>query len=427
MSDNRPRVLVVDDEGPIRELIARALSNAGMHATATASAVEAQDHLEVEPFDLLISDIRMPGKHGHSLMVESMEKYPGLTVVAITGLAEPRIVMDLLERGVDDVIFKPFDYSLFAAKMKGLLRRPKPKEEASVTSVAQQITAASDALNTELERITQNFKDTISKLERQRDTLENGYIGSVRVLSNLVSQVESTGTSHAARVEKLALAIAERAGITGREELRDLRIAALLHEIGTFGMPDEIRSKAPWTLSQTQLASYRRYPVIGATLLSEVPGSQGIVDLIENHTENFDGSGFPEGRRGKEIPLAARVIRIADGCDTMMMYTDRDSAVNSTREHVRAHAGKAYDPELVQSAFRLIPETQLAAPDRGVKEISAYDLMPGAVLAENLYDADGRFLAREGAEINKRMLPRLKSLLRDQTVRVQAEPGKDNV
>jgi len=193
-----------------------------------------------------------------------------------------------------------------------------------------------------------------------------------------------------------------------------------LHGIGQFGMPDSLLTTPPWDLTPEDRSVYEQYPVIGATLLSEVQGAEPITDLIEAHAENYDGSGFPAGKSGEDIPLGARIVRIADGFDTFCMYGARERVEEEVRQHLVKQRGKAYDPSLVGLAIAYANEHQGGPAGENVKTKRRMELEVGDVLAEKVFDPQGRFLAREGAELSDKMLERLQKLLGDQMVKVYA-------
>ena len=419
------RVLVVDDEEPLRKVLKRYLEHEKLVVETAAGADEADELMDSMHFDMLITDIRMPGRHGHSLLSSRMEKGNPELLVAITGLTEPRIVRDLIRRGVTDLCFKPLEYDLFAAKMKALLLRhvAEPKKSAQPEfDITAQISAATDALNAQLANITNSFKDTIRELEAEKERIGKGFVGSLRVLSSLVSQVGQGAASHSGRVEQFAEAIGSELGLN-EKALRDLSIAALLHDLGQFGMPDEVKISAPWTLTPKLRTAYEQYPIIGGTLISEVPGTAEIVDLIEAHTENFDGTGFPDGLKGERIPLGARIIRIADGLDTFSMYTKRNATVADYHAHLKEYAGTWYDPKLAARAASAIRAIVEAEDPALTIRITAAELQPGQVIAQDVYDAQGQFLVRSGAIVTSRMLTRLQKLLVGQEIGVLAGQG----
>lgn len=419
------RVLIVDDDAEDRNLISRALSREDFICETANDGIMAENMLKRKDYEVVISDLRMPRKHGHQLIAELLERPNPPLVIAVTGLVEPKLVTDLLERGVAEVIQKPLRYSVLGATVKSLLHRKKYGEQSAQYpetsgAVAKTIRNTTDNLRSQLKEVTGTFQQTIDRLEAQKQQIEGGLIDSLRILGNLISLSGSRQQSHVGRVELLAENMGEELGLDA-EHLYALKYAALLHEIGQFGMPDNVRNKPQWALEGEDLDHFQTYPIVGAALLSEVRGGEMAAEIIEAHCENYDGTGFPKGLRGREIPLAARILRLADGCDSIRMFLTQEDVVEVLREHARSEEGKAYDPALVKLALALLPRMYQPERVEDIREIELSEAVPGMVLAENLYDRHGQFLARRGAKISQLMLTRLRHLLHGQKVYVRSE------
>lgn len=415
--------LIVDDEEGVRILLQRVLAHAGISADTAGNGVAASRALEQKRYDALISDLRMPNKHGHQLISEILEApFPPLVFV-ITGIPEPRLALDLFQRGVQSIDYKPLHYEAFAAKVRGMLLRSESlaAQPAASTAIAAPVDKASHAarvLHGELASVTAAFEDAVRKLKEQQASLEEGFLGSLRMLTGLVSQIGNATSIHANRVERMAAYMGEQAGLD-TQALRNLKMAALLHEIGQFSMPDSIRREAPWNLAADLRAHYEMYPAIGATLLSEIRGTEEIVQLVESHTENFDGSGFPRRLAGEQIPLGARILRIADAYDTYRMFLNTSQESDEPRQRLAEdHRKGHFDPALFKHALAYIA-TLLAEQDgRQTREVSADQLRPGMELAERVYDADGRYLARQGAILTPQLIEHLRRLVGTQRIHV---------
>lgn len=126
------RVLVVDDEEPIRRLAARALVQEGLRCDTAEDGAQARQLLAVRKYDAVIADLHMPQHNGHTLTVELLAGAHPPAIVIVTGIAEPRLARDLLARGVDDVLFKPVDYRLLAIKVRAILKRRRAGECSNV-------------------------------------------------------------------------------------------------------------------------------------------------------------------------------------------------------------------------------------------------------------------------------------------------------
>jgi len=429
-------VLLVDDSEDILRLFKRALVSEDILCDTAKDGVEAQSMLSTGAYQCIISDLRMPRMHGHKLMLEALEKAAEVPFIVITGVTDPRVINDLYLRGAADVITKPFNFKLMALRVKHLLRRGPTGVRGAGDSadprelISRQLEGTAAILQNQLAEMTRSFESTISELDKRREDLEVGYLGSVRILANLIERVGQSKGCHAVRVEDACASIAESVNFP-KEKLLQLKIAALLHEIGAFGMPDGIRHKAPWALTDEERAQYQRYPEIGATFLSELKDGKPVVELVEHHAENFDGTGFPAGKTGRQVSLGVRILRLADGCDTFLMYDDGGKRFDALQAHLMLERGRQYDPELVPVALDYF-DRQLRSADVSF-EVPVAEIQEGHILAENIFDKQGRFLTREGVELTPALIYRIKQLLRNRVIRVRppaaesraavAEPG----
>ncbi|GMW00083.1 MAG: hypothetical protein AMXMBFR84_12210 [Candidatus Hydrogenedentota bacterium] len=415
------RALIVDDSLDFRILAIRALEKLNVLCTEAADGIAAEEALKKTPFDLMLCDLRMPRKHGHQLIVEVLNSECPPLIAAITGVTDPRITSDLIMRGVVDVLQKPVDFDFMAAKLRALVERNelvgRTASSGQAAQVARQLTDATASLKEQLSEITKSFEDTISGLEKQKADLEVGFLGSIRVFTSLIERLKQSHGSHAGRVAEMAVWMGKKMDLK-QSQIRDIEFASLLHEIGQFGMPDSIRAKPPWALTEDEARVFRQYPVIGAALLSEVQGMSEIVDIIESHAENFGGDGFPSGKREKAIPIGARIVRIADGCDTLLMHAKPDNPSEAIREHLLAHKGKHYDPDVVVYANAFVQDQKVEHAVVKTSLLEINDIRSGMVLADDVYDENGHFLMRGGAVVSPSVIRHLHHLLGSQKVAV---------
>lgn len=420
------RALVVDDDADVRTLTIRALREVNIRCDEAEDGVAAENAVRARRYDLVVTDLRMPRLHGHRFVRNLLESpvQPLPIVIVMTALVEPKLTADLLMRGVTDITLKPFDYEIFATKARAFLDRrlrdAKASVSASADNVIKDIGKATSALRAELEAVTSTFQDSIRELERKKEELEQGFVGSVRVLTNLIEQVGDARGSHAVRVGDMTAWIARKMRLHN-DMVRDLEVAALLHDIGQFGMPDAIRTRPPWSLTAEERTVYQRYPILGAILLGEIPSAVRVVEFIENHAERYDGSGFPFQKEGEQIPLGARIIGMCDGLDTFCMFVPSGSeGSKASREHLREQSGVAYDPDLIAYAFEYLNHlsSQPRQEKRQARTLRVQELEPGMMLAEDVYDTNGRFLMREGATITAGAIRRFSLLMSTQVLKV---------
>jgi response regulator RpfG family c-di-GMP phosphodiesterase len=412
------RVLVVDDDEDVRLLLSRALSKFGIKVDTAEDGVVAENMLRCHKYDGLISDLVMPRKHGHSLITDVIGQGYVPVVIAMTSVLEPKLVLDLMTRGVADFVQKPLNYEAFSAKVMFYLERTSsaPSRGQHIDSLAPTKQAASTG-GVERAKI-KRLEHVVVRLEEQQESLEARNMGFVRVFANLVSQFGETKHSHVGRVENMAAYMGSRLGLSS-EQLQQLRMAALLHDIGQCGMPDQIRRTPPWQLEGRDRELYERYPLIGAALLGEIPGAEPVANLVEAHAENYNGTGFPAKKKGKEIPAGARIVRICDDYENFMMFSEESGSSENAKLYLAAKRGVVHDPELFPLALAYLEDAVNETDADSIKTVPARFLARGMVLADSLYDAKGVFLVRQGAILNDYLVERLHHLLTLGEVRVK--------
>ncbi|MBI1317653.1 MAG: response regulator [Candidatus Hydrogenedens sp.] len=415
------RVLVADDDRDIRYLLSVKLREKGLQVDLAVNGERALHMIDHARYDALVTDIRMPVMNGHELATRVLESGKVPTVVVITAMREPRLVSDLIARGVATVEIKPIDFDVVAGMVHAFIERAQNRPGSSAASAAstEQLENTIRNLRRQLDSVEDEFEKTVSKMEAERRRLQEEFFDTVQVFSKMLSQTGQFSGSHAARVEAMAAYVGEAAGMSSGQ-LRYLRLAALMHDIGQFGMPDTIITKAPHTMGTVERALFTRYPEFGAMLLQHTQGGKEVAAIIAAHRENFDGSGFPRGLSGNAIPLGARVLRLADGLDNAMMHGEGRPKERALR-HLHEETGKDFDPALVPHARRFLDSN--TSLERDLTQLLAPAVLrQGMLLAEHVFDDEGHFLACEGTELTDSLIHRLQAMVRNVRVRMEIAP-----
>lgn len=419
----RYRVLVVDDDENIRKLCQRNFEALDVCCDPASDPVAAEGHLRAHSYDAVVTDLRMPKKHGHEFATELRSNgFTGLIFV-VTGVNEPRLATDLIGRGVTDIATKPVDYKFFCAKVLAMLERGDVGESpnaANADSVEARLERTSEGLRSQLSEITESFETTIANLEKQRRQIEAGYVGSVRLLTDILSLFSQSEGSHSRRVEDLTIQFASALGVD-RAEVLNLRVAALVHEIGLFGLSDKLRNTPSARLSASERDEYQKYPEIGARLLSEVDGAGAVAEIVLFHCENYDGSGFPQGLRKDAIPFGARLLRIADAIDTHLMNDPGADSLEGVTELLTPGKGKKFDPGLVDASLSILADMYAERVTENTETKPIADLRSGLTVAESVFDRHGRCLVREGTRLSETMVARVRADAIGKTVRIRVE------
>ncbi|MBV9423722.1 MAG: HD domain-containing protein [Solirubrobacterales bacterium] len=210
----------------------------------------------------------------------------------------------------------------------------------------------------QLERYAADLRDTFKQERTRSQELRSSYTATVRALSNAVEARDAYTGKHAERVTAYGIEIARAVGVS-IADTRELEFGFLLHDIGKLGIPDAILYK-PGALTDNERALMTQHPLIGAQIVDDIEFLAPAARVVRSHHERWDGSGYPDGLAGEEIPLAARVFSVADVLDALT--TDRPYRhalpLSKAREMIVAGSGTQFDPRVVE-AFKSIPDRRL--------------------------------------------------------------------
>lgn len=331
-----PRILIVDDELGPREAL-RMILRDEYDVVTTESGRKALKYLDDSEFDLVILDIRMPDINGIELLAEVKKKAPETEVVMITAYASVDTATNALREGALDYLIKPFDCSSVKEVVeKGLERRNKT-------------TAVRNRLN-ELQIVNDSLK---GEIERAYNSIQKHYLETVRSLIAAIDAKDSYTKGHQERVAMFSMILARELGLPSREQ-ELLQQAAILHDIGKIGVPEHILRK-PASLTPEEFNVIKQHPVIGAEIISPVEFLKDAVPIVLHHHEKFDGTGYPDGIMGLQIPYGARIIAVADAVDAMLSERPYVPArtVEQVRKQLQLCAGTQFDPEIAAVALKI--------------------------------------------------------------------------
>ena len=327
------RILVVDDEETIREIVSSMLGGAHFQTRQASSGIEALSILESGgEFDLVLSDLMMAEMDGIALLEHAKERYPDMPIVMVTAVHDISVALQALRNGAYDYLLKPFEREQLLATVRRALENRRLKRE-------------NDAYRTNLEALvaarTQQWKTALSNLEKSYDiTLE--------VLGDALDAKDAETEHHSRRVTAFTIAIARKMGMA-REEINVIARGAFLHDIGKMAIPDFILHK-PGKLTDEEMAIMKEHCYRGYKIISRIPFLAEAAEIVYSHQERFDGLGYPRGLKGEEIPIGARIFSIADTLDAMTMdrpYRPAQS-FDAARKEIQLWSGRQFDPALVK-------------------------------------------------------------------------------
>jgi cyclic di-GMP phosphodiesterase len=335
----KPRVLLVDDECTVWQILGEKLGRSGYEWCGRSSAEEALACLEQESFDAVVSDLKMPGMTGLQLLAEVQKRHPHLAFVMATGEDDIRVAVDAMKRGADDYLVKPFQL------------------DAAVESVRRALHKKS--MEVELEKYRHQLEEMVEERTHQLQVamkrIERAYDETLEALGAALDLRDTETAGHSRRVSLYCLEIARAMGCTN-EQLKTIARGAYLHDIGKIGIPDSVLLKQG-KLTPEEMNIMQTHVRIGFELLSRIPFLSSASEIVIAHQERFDGAGYPQGLSGEKIPLGARIFAVADTLDAMTSDRPYRKALpfSTAREEVIRESGKQFDPEVV-GVFLSLPE-----------------------------------------------------------------------
>jgi putative nucleotidyltransferase with HDIG domain len=332
-------ILVVDDEEAIREVVSTMLESKGYHCTAVSNGRAAQDYVKRVTPDLVLSDMIMPEMDGIRLLDWLRQYDPEVPVIMVTAIHDISTALEAIRRGAYDYILKPFEKDqLFLGVDRALQHRRLVMENRTYQRNLEELVEERTAkLNGALLQLEQSYDDTLEALGSALD----------------LKDAETEG--HCQRVTAFCISIAKTMPVPN-PYLPVLARAAFLHDIGKMAIPDGILRK-PGPLTDEEKQIMRKHCEIGYNMLIRIPFLRDAAEIVLAHQEFFDGSGYPRGLSGEQIPLGARIFTIADSLDAMISDRPyrRALPLSHARQEIRRCSGTQFDPKVVD-VFMSIPE-----------------------------------------------------------------------
>ncbi|HKI00273.1 MAG TPA: HD domain-containing phosphohydrolase [Candidatus Sulfotelmatobacter sp.] len=335
------RILVVDDEEAIREIVSSMLSATGYVCKQAGSGMEALAVLTSgEEFELMLSDLMMADLDGIGLLERTKEKYPDMPVVMVTAVHDISVALAAIRNGAYDYLLKPFEREQLLNTVSRALenRRLKVENRNYQTNLESLVEARTGQLQEAIEELKRSYGITLEVLGEALDYKDH----------------ETQG--HSQRVTAYTMAIASRMGIP-KEQIETIAHGAFLHDIGKMAIPDNILNK-PGKLTPDEVTIMREHCYLGYKLVQKIPVLKEASEIVYSHQESFDGTGYPRRLKGEEIPLGARIFSVADTLDaiTSDRAYRRAQSLGAARAEIQRCSGTQFDPEVVE-AFLEMPDS----------------------------------------------------------------------
>lgn len=337
--DPLPSILIVDDEPEITAILSD-LFYGKYDCTTAGSAEEALERLAEADYELVVSDITMPGMSGLDMIPHVKSNSPNTAVVMISGMQTVESAIEALRLGAFDYVMKPFDLRQVEAVVTRALEH-------------QDLIVAKQRYEDHLEELVEQ---RTAELDQALNSLEDAYRSTLKALTAALETRDLETHGHSERVVSYSMRLGREYGLDN-ERLKSLEFGSLLHDIGKIGVPDLILRK-PAKLTSEEWVLMREHPVHGQQILRGIKFLEGAARVVAQHHEKWDGSGYPLGLSADDIDICARIFSVADAFDaiTSDRVYRKGKPYEAAAQELDEWAGKQFDPKVVEAFHRVPPE-----------------------------------------------------------------------
>ena len=335
------RILVVDDEPGIREMLAAWLRTAGFECDTAGDAEAALEAAGCRAPDVALLDIALPGKDGVWLARALRQRHHDTALIMVTGLQRFDAAVEGMHLGILDYLLKPFT----RGELLDALRSALASRERTSRWLAER-----QQLRSEITRRTAELAEAFT-------ALRTASAGALYALLVTLHRRNPDASAHARRVADMAWRLARAMGVT-EPDLSDTVQGALLHDIGKVAIPDALIHK-PDRLAEEEIAIIRTHARIGHDIISEVPALRGAARVVLHSHEAWDGTGYPAGLAGERIPIGSRITAVVDTFDALTHGRIYRNAVPLERAsaELRRCAGTQFDLKVVDTWLAIVGKT----------------------------------------------------------------------
>ncbi len=390
------RLLIVDDEQLVLNGLRETLTREGYHVTTATHPFTALEALKQEIFSVIISDHQMPGVTGLEFLSQAKQLQPNASRILITAVLSLDTVIEAINQGeIYRFIVKPWLREELLATVKNAVQRYELIDHNTVLQTKavvmnRELADANRSLELQLARVAEQ-NESLGQLNQ---ALAENLQHSVQLGVHLLETFYPALGNQARRTQEMCRALADNLHLSA-EKRQVLEFSAWLHDIGLVAIHRDVIRRwevSPTALSEDELKVVQSHPILGQNLVRFGHHLEEVGTIIRAHHERFDGSGFPDGLRGEEIPWLARLLAVA------ATYAESALDHESTCELIKQNSGSAFDPEAVRAFLRASRHSFISRRER---EVLLSELQPGMVLAKGIYTPNGLLLVPEGQPLSE--------------------------
>jgi len=335
MESKDKSILIVDDEKAIRESISDFLEDTGCRPETAANGLEAVEMIRSKKYDAVIIDLNMPEMDGFEVLERIAPENPNMPIIVLSGIGIIDKAVEAIRKGAWDFLPKPINsFSVLQITLNRVFERAR--------------------LRTENRLYREHLEDEVKRKTAQVIEMSRSLIAAQKEIILKLGDVVETRShetgNHVQRVSEYTYLLGKLYGMDEDEAL-DIKLASPMHDVGKIGIPDNILNK-PGILSEEEFEIIKNHTVIGYSIFnsSELPVLKLAAEIALCHHENWDGTGYPNRIKGKDIPLNARITTIVDVFDAVSHSRVYKGAwdIKESCSYIKKNSGIMFDPELTE-------------------------------------------------------------------------------
>ena len=353
---NKAKILIVDDELRVREILSRKLTDDGYNCLTAPDGNAALKMLKADQVELVLLDFMIPGKAGPEVLREIKSKYPDIAVIMVTAIADVQTAIGLMRLGAYDYIIKPVELSVLSVS----LERALEKRNLIIENRDYQL------------HLEKRVKEQTSKIRQS-------FLNSTTSLAYALEAKDKYTHGHSERVTEIAVAVA-REMAAPKYMVEKIKLAGSLHDVGKIGVSELILNK-PGKLTADEFELVKTHCEVGERILSPIIEDKEILEMVRHHHERYDGKGYPDGLSGEQMIKGAGIIAVAEAYTNILSQgamalavADAYDAMISDRPYRPAMPPQAACSELVRGKGKqfapIIVDTFMSLLNKGKKTMS---------------------------------------------------------
>ncbi|MGR6873411.1 HD domain-containing phosphohydrolase [Pseudomonas sp. HK3] len=401
--DTARKILFVDDEPQMLTALQRVFRGKQFDVKIANSGAEALEILKEHPFDVIISDMRMPEMDGATFLASSIDLSPMSRRILLTGYSDQESTIRAINDGqVHQYMSKPWDNAELKKTVEAEITE-KDRIEAETPNQEEHL-----ALQEQVSSVSEELASATLFADMAKEELLSQYNTTIKVISNLIHMRVPTPRDMNKNVVTHSVALAKLIKLD-RKIITEIRNAARLYQLGKLNFSGALLSKPVQDMSEGELEVYHAHPMQGADLLTPLNSLDFAAKLIRHQNENYNGSGIPDKLVGNKIPLGSRILRIVIDYHQIIngFYIKDKLGSTDALDLIDKFSSGKYDPELLKLYRKLIVELDKNVTIPKDKLTHIDEIKEGDIVNRDLFSHDGILLIAKGMPLNASLISKL--------------------